>query len=191
MHFVLLVERKTHTEELPVIDVVTGPQRCVKLLHDRTESLTVSGYLRTKGQVANLSASLITDIAESCPNLKTLHIQDCYYNAKDINLEIFPQSVENLSLQNCEAINLPSDRSYFKNISTSLPKLKSLNLNGCGWVKNHCLMAICKAENLEELSVVGCFRIGECFAYTALATRFGFTALRGLTSHPDCVQVRV
>ena len=41
----------------------------------------------------------------------------------------------------------------------------------CGWVKNHCLMALCKLEHLRELSLRGCHRVGECFAYTALATR--------------------
>ena len=35
-------------------------------------------------------------------------------------------------------------------------------------------MAICKLEKLKILNLKGCFNIGDCFAYTALATRFGF-----------------
>ena len=73
--------------------------------------------------------------------------------------------------------------------------ITSVIVHRCGWVKNHCLMALCKLERLRILRLRGChrspswtsshffhhqnididmFRIGECFAYTALATRFGF-----------------
>ena len=70
-----------------------------------------------------------------------------------------------------------TDISYFKSISLHLPLLETLNLQNCGWVKNHCLMAICKLENLKTLNLRGCFRIGECFAYTALALKFGFNSI--------------
>ena len=49
-----------------------------------------------------------------------------------------------------------------------------LDLRDSPWVTNHSLMAICKIEELRELDLRGCFRMGECFAYTALACRFGF-----------------
>ena len=49
-----------------------------------------------------------------------------------------------------------------------------LDLMDSPWVTNHSLMAICKIEELRELDLRGCFRMGECFAYTALACRFGF-----------------
>ena len=49
-----------------------------------------------------------------------------------------------------------------------------LDLRESPWVTNHSLMAICKLEELREVDLRGCFRIGECFAYTALACRFGF-----------------
>ena len=41
-------------------------------------------------------------------------------------------------------------------------------------LSHYSLMAICKLEQLTSLSLRGCHNIGDCFAYTALATRFGF-----------------
>ena len=56
--------------------------------------------------------------------------------------------------------------------------LKSVDLTGSGWLSNHSLMALCKCEELTELNLNGCWRIGECFAYSALACRFGFRKLK-------------
>ena len=38
-------------------------------------------------------------------------------------------------------------------------------------------MAICKIETLKVLSLRGCHNVGACFAYCALATRFGFNKI--------------
>ena len=55
-----------------------------------------------------------------------------------------------------------------------LPRLEFLDLTNCRWLAHHSLQAISKCQKLEELILFGCRRIGECFVYTALATRFGF-----------------
>ena len=55
-----------------------------------------------------------------------------------------------------------------------LPSLEFLDLSNCRWLSHHSLQAISKCQNLENLILNGCRRIGECFVYTALATRFGF-----------------
>ena len=55
-----------------------------------------------------------------------------------------------------------------------LQQLQSLDLTNSGWLSNHSLQAICKCDLLQRLILKGCRRLGECFAYTALATRFGF-----------------
>lgn len=149
-------------------------KKCVRLLHSRTESLALEGFLRSKGAVTNLSEALLVDISKTAENLQTLKLHNCFIHGDQIGFEHFPKTLKHLSLDGCEIDNLPGDRSYFKNIHKHLPLLESLCLSGCGWVKNHCLMAICKLENLQVLNLRGCFRIGECFAYTALATRFGF-----------------
>ena len=42
------------------------------------------------------------------------------------------------------------------------------------------IQAIGKNEKLLRANLKGCYRIGECFVYTALATRFGFRRLKWL-----------
>ena len=37
--------------------------------------------------------------------------------------------------------------------------------------------SIILATNLKILNIRGCFQIGECFAYTALALKFGFKSI--------------
>lgn len=149
-----------------------------KFLNQRTETLALEGFLQTnRGQVVNISQALLKDISKTCEKLQALQLLNVYYHADTIKFEHFPRSLTHLSLEGCEVDNLPTDISYFKNISDHLPLLEILNLERCRWVKNHCLMAICKLENLKSLNIRGCFRIGECFAYTALALRFGFKAI--------------
>ena len=78
----------------------------------------------------------------------------------------------------CEVRNIPDKVSWFKDTNTSLPKLRVLDLRHNLWFGNHSIMAMCKIQELEELNLRGCVRMGECFAYTALATRFGFLELK-------------
>merc|ERR1711953_1344455 len=149
-----------------------------KFLNSRTETLALEGFLKTsRGQVVNISQALLGDICTTCDKLKELKLSNVYYHGDSITFQHFPKTLTHLSFEGCEVDNLPTDISYFKSISLHLPLLETLNLQNCGWVKNHCLMAICKLENLKTLNLRGCFRIGECFAYTALALKFGFNSI--------------
>ena len=149
-----------------------------KFLNSRTETLALEGFLKTsRGQVVNISQALLGDICTTCDKLKELKLSNVYYHGDSITFQHFPKTLTHLSFEGCEVDNLPTDISYFKSISLHLPLLETLNLQNCGWVKNHCLMAICKLENLKILNLRGCFRIGECFAYTALALKFGFNSI--------------
>jgi len=165
--------------DIPPMDL-KSIKKCIKRLHSRTESLALKGFLKTKGKVNNLSEALFVDINKTCENLQTLKLEHFFIHGDHIGFEHFPKMLKHLSLKGCEVDNLPSDKSYFKNIHVTFKNLETLCLAGCGWVKNHCLMAICKIDTLVHLDLNGCFRIGECFAYTALATRFGFNSVRWL-----------
>lgn len=150
-------------------------KECLNLFHGRTRSLTIEGLLRTKGQVMNLSEAYLGDISRVCPEIRTLRLQNFYVNAGKILFEHLPSSLTKLSLVGSEFHNLPQP--YFKNIHTKLPKLEELDLTNCGWVTDYFLMAICKIETLKVLSLRGCHNVGACFAYCALATRFGFNKI--------------
>jgi len=153
-------------------------KKCVKYLNSRTKYLTLEGYLKTKGQYVNISEALLSDIFKGCENLITVKLKNHFFHGEKITFKLFPKQLRNLSLAGSEVVNLPgNDQNYFKNIHLCLPKLEILDLSGCGWVSNHSLMSICKLEHLKELNLRGCFKIGECFAYTALATRFGFDSI--------------
>ena len=150
-------------------------KECLNLFHTRTRSLTLEGMLRTKGQVMNLSEAYLGDISRVCPEIRTLRLQNFYVNAGKILFEHLPSSLTKLSLVGSEFHNLPQP--YFKNIHTKLPHLEELDLTNCGWVTDYFLMAICKIESLRVLSLRGCHNVGACFAYCALATRFGFNKI--------------
>jgi len=149
----------------------------VKKLKPTTDFLAVEGSLYsgpTPSKIETFSEVLLRDLTQTCPNLTTIVLHKCYIDAEKVTFSRLPPSLEQLAVTHCEVVNTPEKFSYFKEIHTNLPRLKSLDLTGAGWVSNHSLMAICKCPLLEELRLRGCFRIGECFAYTALATRFGF-----------------
>ena len=150
-------------------------KECLNLFHKRTRSLTLEGMLKTKGQVMNLSESYLGDISKVCPDLTTLRLKHFYVNAGKILFEHLPSTLTKLSLLGSEFHNLPQP--YFKNIHTKLPILEELDLTNCGWVTDYFLMAICKIETLKVLSLKGCHNVGVCFAYCALATRFGFNKI--------------
>lgn len=150
-------------------------KECLNLFHKRTRSLTLEGMLRTKGQVMNLSEPFLGEISKVCPDLRTLRLKHFYVNAGKILFEHLPSTLTDLSLLGSEFHNLPQP--YFKNIHTKLPILEELDLTNCGWVTDYFLMAICKIETLKVLSLKGCHNVGVCFAYCALATRFGFNRI--------------
>ncbi|CAL7935418.1 unnamed protein product [Xylocopa violacea] len=54
---------------------------------------------------------------------------------------------------------------------------KCLILSNCQWFTPHSLLVISKMPKLKELRLNSCHRLGECVAYTSLATRFGFKTL--------------
>jgi len=142
----------------------------------RTTSITLGGDL--KRQKETISPSLLAELQRRCPKLASLALEACFVDARKIVNGAFPPTLKRLSLAGSELFNVAEKESYFKGLQETLPNLRELDLSGCGWVSNHSLMSICKCDNLQRLDLKGCRRMGECFVYTALATRFGFRALQ-------------
>lgn len=67
-----------------------------------------------------------------------------------------------------------------------LAQLEDLDLSYCSFVSAHSLMSISKLPKLRRLVLRGCRKIGECLAYVALSSRFGFPVLK-VTPHPKSV----
>jgi len=155
-------------------------------LGERTKSLAIQGFMSTAAAAAtpsdkqNLSPSQLNAVARRCPNLEELILQDCFVDASRITVSTLPPTLETLRINSCEFVNTPTRESYFKTLNERVPQLKVLDLRDSPWVTNHSLMAICKIEELREVDLRGCFRMGECFAYTALACRFGFRKVEKL-----------
>ena len=89
-------------------------------------------------------------------------------------MSIMPRSIQKLSIRNCDVTNIDPQKSYLYQLDSFLPALKHLDLTNSRWLAHHSLQAISKCSKLQELILNGCRRIGECFVYTALATKFGF-----------------
>ena len=142
---------------------LTEMRRYLKLFNERMRSLTLEGFLKTRGQVVNISEAALSEISRNCPQLKTLKLQNFYFHADKITFDLFPNTLTHLSLSGSEVVHLPTgSQSYFKNIHQILPNLETLDLEKCGWVSNHNLMAICKLEKLKILILKGCVSIGDC-----------------------------
>jgi len=152
-------------------------KKYLKNLNSETKLLAIEGCLNQRAGAASaesLSEALLRDLQIKSPILSSLTLDKCFIDANKVSLDMFPPTLKHLAITRTEVINTPDNASYFKDIGTIMPQLISLDLSYSGWVPNHSLMAICKCPNLEELRLRGCFRMGECFAYTALACRFGF-----------------
>ena len=151
-------------------------------LSDVTRSVSIRGFLKTNERTTmNVSESFFDKLVAKCPNLLELDLKDCLIDRSRVTIHTLPSTLRRLALRDCELINPASKDSWFRSFHETLSTLSHLDLSGCGgWLRNHCLMALCKSESLEELNLRGCFRIGEAFAYTAIATRFGFRNLKRL-----------
>ena len=93
---------------------------------------------------------------------------------RELNLYFreLPSSLTTLSIVHCHFFNLEVDKSPFFGIHDAVPHLTSLDISwNPSWVTNHSLGSICKCPELKLLNLRGCLRMGELFAYTALATR--------------------
>ena len=161
------------------MDIKTMKQT-LKNFHSRTRSVTIQGFLNQRRplKTCNLSVLILATLAQTCPNLKKLKLHKFYYSADKIQFKHFPRSLTHLSLSGCEVVHLPPDSvNEFRNFDKYFPQLEVLDLEGCGWVSNHSLMGLSRLNNLREISLKGCFHIGDCFAYTALATKHGFNKI--------------
>ena len=127
-----------------------------------------------------ISPHLMKTISKKCPKLEGLHLICCNINADKTDLiESLPSTLTNLSIVHCNITNLNPKVSPLSQIDAKVPFLKRLDLSfNPTWLTNHSIQSACKLENLEEVSYRGCKRIGEGFAYTALATRFGFRKVK-------------
>jgi hypothetical protein len=164
------------------VDTTSNPfsiaefRKLLKYFHEKTTKISIGGFLNQRNRMhhESVSPAILENISERCPNLAKFEMKHCFIDASKIKVSLFPPSLKHLGLVDCEVINVPAKESYFLNMYTLLPNLESLDLSNSPWLPNHSLMAICKCEKLSKVSFRGCYRMGECFAYTAMATRFGF-----------------
>lgn len=154
-------------------------RRLFNYLHQDTETIAIKGFLsQGNNQVKeSISPSFLETLSSRCPKLKELCLEQCYIDASKTPVTDLPRSLTTLRLRGCEVVNIGDKSSFFTNLHHTTPHLRILDLQGSGWLSNHSLMAICKCEELKELNLRKCFRIGECFVYSALACRFGFRQL--------------
>lgn len=148
---------------------------CIKRLNSETKYLAIEGCLQQGAglvKTENLSEALLRDLRIKCPNLSTLILDKCFIDANKVNIIMLPSTIQHLSITHTEVINTTTN--YFKDIHTIMPGLNTIDLSYSGWVPHHSLLSFCKCPGLTELRLRGCFRMGECFAYTAIACKYGF-----------------
>ncbi|TRY62759.1 hypothetical protein TCAL_10994 [Tigriopus californicus] len=152
----------------------------IKQMTNRTRSVTIAGFLKAEALRTNLTSTALKLIGVKAPHVEELILDACVMDSKKTPLSDIPRTLTRLALPNCEVMNLPREHGFFKGIDTLFKSLRVLDLTNNRWVSNHSIMAICKLQHLEELNLLGCVRIGETFAYSALATKFGFPKLTKL-----------
>ena len=160
-------------------------RKMLKFLGIKTRSITIGGKTNPKMEV--LTPAILASIAEKCPQLVELSLESCPIDAEQITMSIIPKSIQKLSIRNCDVTNIDPQKSYLYQMDTFLPQLEYLDLTNSRWLAHHSLQAISKCSRLQELILNGCRRIGECFVYTALATKFGFRKVSRLDLRNTCV----
>lgn len=148
----------------------------IKFLQPVTTTLAIRRSL-DNGEIGRLSLRFFNTIKTVCTQLKELIIEDYVIHGDTIAITDFPHTLEKLSLEGCEMGYLRRDKSYFFHMNFHMPNLTCLILSNCQWFTPHSLLVISKMPNLKELRLNSCHRLGECVAYTSLATRFGFKKL--------------
>ncbi|CAL7935419.1 unnamed protein product [Xylocopa violacea] len=148
----------------------------IRFLQPMTTSLAIRGNLFYEND-AELSPCFFNSIKTTCTDLKELIIEEYRINGDKIQITDFPRTIEKLSLEGCKMGYLRSNKSYFFKMNFHMPNLTCLILSNCQWFTPHSLLVISKMPKLKELRLNSCHRLGECVAYTSLATRFGFKTL--------------
>ncbi|XP_012270777.1 uncharacterized protein LOC105694556 isoform X2 [Orussus abietinus] len=166
--------RKVDFRVMPMM--VEDLEKYVHFLQPLTTSLAMRGS-RPLEKHGTLSKLFLKVIAKVCSQLKELIVEDYYIDANKIQIIDFPETVEKLSLKGCKLCHIQIDRSYFFTMDLHMRSLTCLILSNCQWFMPHSLLVISKIRNLKELRLDSCHSLGECVAYTSLATRFGFKTL--------------
>ncbi|XP_053970319.1 uncharacterized protein LOC128894660 [Hylaeus anthracinus] len=148
----------------------------VKFFQPMTTTLAIRGCLNSEIE-ARLSPCLFNSIKHVCTQLKELVIEQYNINGNEIQITDFPRTIEKLSLQGCKMGYLPRSKSYFYTMNLHMPDLTCLILSNCSWFTSHSLLVISKMPKLKELRLNSCHSLGECIAYTSLATKLGFQNL--------------
>ena len=104
-----------------------------------------------------------------------------------IHISQFPSSIKKLKIVDSNVINISQRESFLFRIDQKIPHLETLDLSNSSWLSNHSLQAICKCDSLKEVILRGCRKLGECFVYTALATRFGFRSVQSVDLRDTCI----
>ncbi|XP_016918450.1 uncharacterized protein LOC108001770 isoform X1 [Apis cerana] len=166
--------RRVDFRETPML--LNDLKEYIKFLQPITTSLAMRGDLYCEHDT-ELSPCFFNSIKTICTQLKELIIEEYCINGDKIQITDFPSTIEKLSLEGCKMGYLRSNKSYFFKMNFHMPNLTCLILSNCQWFTPHSLLVISKMPKLKELRLNSCHRLGECVAYTSLATRFGFKTL--------------
>ncbi|XP_015183494.1 PREDICTED: uncharacterized protein LOC107070111 [Polistes dominula] len=150
-----------------------------KFFQRTTTSLSMRGDLKAK-EYMKLPPSFFRNLSKQCTQLKELIIEEYYIDGNKIEITDFPRTLEKLSFEGCKMDHLQTNKSYFFKIDLHMANLTCLILSNCQWLLPHSLLVISKIAKLKELRMNSCHRLGECVAYSSLATRFGFKKLETL-----------
>ncbi|XP_043483961.1 uncharacterized protein LOC122512282 [Leptopilina heterotoma] len=155
---------------------VTDLEKYIKFFQPSVKTFAIRGNTEGK-RYSEFTKHFLTTLLKTCTQLKELLIEDCYINGTEIQIPHLPSGLEKLSLKGCDLYQMELKQSYFFGVHEHMPHLTSLILSNCEWFAPHSLMVISKLPKLKELRLDSCYSLGECFAYTSLAARYGFKAL--------------
>lgn len=148
----------------------------IKFFQPSVKTFAIRG--NTEGErYSAFTKHFLATLLKTCTQLKELFIENYYINGTQIQIVDLPTGLEKLSLKGCDVYQMELKQSYFYGVHEHMPHLTSLILSNCKWFAPHSLMVISKLPKLKELRLDSCYCLGECFAYTSLAARYGFKAL--------------
>lgn len=135
--------------------------------------LYLKGLLWTTAKTSLLSNAYLTDLRERCPNLRKFVLLNA--NLQDIMPSLFPKNVEVLRINYCQVregwFHSAIESGVFLNV-------KYLSIEGCGRFTNKDITSLKHMKKLEELDILGCYRLTDQALETIAKDHINLVTLR-------------
>ncbi|RZC42208.1 uncharacterized protein BDFB_004316 [Asbolus verrucosus] len=168
---------KNHTSLWKFIDARRAPNDQEKVLYcsARSHNDTHTFLTRADNHLETVAPDEFYIKINNLQNLRILALENQSIDGVRYSMMDFPDRLDEFSLKKSVVTNAAD---FFRQTGNHMKTLRVLILDECHWVTSSALMAICKYENLEILSVYKCKNLENSIAYLSISGQCGFFNLK-------------